>query len=163
KHLRDGLDFLRDSLVDEFETRGATVLNDPWAARDAYIEVILNGDRDHFIAEHGRTGLDADARALGLDLLEIQYRAMLMYTSCGWFFDDIAGLEAVFVLRHAGMVIDLSRRALDLDLEPGFLEILGRARSNVDDKTGRDVYEEWVAPYMSTHAPGSSGARSARH
>lgn len=163
KHLRYGLDLLRDSLIDDFETRGATVLDDPWAARDAYIEVILGGDEDLFIEEHGRPGLGAGARALALHLLEIQYRAMLMYTSCGWFFDDIAGLEAVFVLRHAGMVIDLSRKALDVDLEPGFLEILERARSNVGDKTGRDVYEEWVAPYMSTHAPDSSGSRSARH
>mgnify|MGYP006177558039 CR=1 FL=1 len=52
---------------------------------------------------------------------------MLMYTSCGWFFDDISGLESVFVLRQAGRVIDLARRALDRDLEPAFLEILGKA------------------------------------
>lgn len=161
EHLRDALDFLRDSLIDDFETRGATVLEDPWTARDAYIDVILGGDEDAFLGQHGRSGLDADGRALALDLLEIQHRAMLMYTSCGWFFDDISGLEAVFVLRHAGRVIELSRRTLEMDLEPGFLEILEQARSNDGKKTGRHVYEESVAPYMRTHA--SSSSRSARH
>jgi hypothetical protein len=82
---------------------------------------------------------------------------MLMYTSCGWFFDDISGLEAVFVLRHAGRVIDLARGSLGYDLEPGFLEILDRARSNVGDKTGGDVYQESVVPFMRTHSPSPSG------
>lgn len=156
-HLRAALDFLRDELIGEFESRGATVLRDPWTARDAYIEVILGRDPGEFLDEHAYGGLSSEQRALALDLLEIQHRAMLMYTSCGWFFDDISGLEAVFVLRQAGRVIDLSRRALKRDLEPGFLEILERARSNVDDRTGADVFEESVAPFMRAAPAGLSG------
>jgi alpha-amylase/alpha-mannosidase (GH57 family) len=149
-HLREALDCLRDELIDDFESKGATVLTDPWAARDAYIELILGQPSDEFLSRHAREGLSDEQRRFALDLLEIQHRAMLMYTSCGWFFDDIGGLEGVFVLRHAGRMIDLTRKALGRDLEPGFLEILERARSNVGDRTGRDVFEESVAPHLPT-------------
>lgn len=147
-HLRDALDHLRDQLIEEFETRGATVLRHPWDARDRYIEVILGRSSDSFLDEHGRPGLDPDQRELAVALLEIQHRAMLMYTSCGWFFDDIGGLEAVFVLRQAGRAIALARTALGEDLEPGFLDILEKATSNRDGLTGRDVYVESVSPFM---------------
>lgn len=146
--LREALDHLRDRMVGEFEGRGGTVLEDPWDARDHYIEVILGGAPEDFLARHGRRGLDDGQARLAIDLLEIQHRAMLMYTSCGWFFDDVSGLETVFVLRHAGRVIDLSRRVLGIDMEPGFLAILDRAPSNVDARTGRDVYLASVGPYM---------------
>jgi alpha-amylase/alpha-mannosidase (GH57 family) len=156
-HLRDALDFIRDSLIDDFESRGATVFRDPWAARDAYIDVILGTATEKgFLDAQGRPSLDEGQRRLATDLLEIQHRAMLMYTSCGWFFDDITGLEAVFVLRQAGRVVDLARRALGEDLEPGFLEILEKARSNVGDETGRTVYEASVVPHMPTHVESES-------
>lgn len=148
--LRDALDYLRDQLVDDFETRGATVLDDPWDARDHYIDVILGRAPEDFLDEHGRSGISAEQRRLARDLLEIQHRTMLMYTSCGWFFDDIAGLETVFVLRQAGRVIDLTRKVLDKDLEPDLLDILDEAASNVDGSSGRDVYLESVLPYMSS-------------
>jgi alpha-amylase/alpha-mannosidase (GH57 family) len=137
-------------------------MRDPWAARDAYIEVILGGSSDVFLDEHAHQASGAEQRRLALDLLEIQHRAMLMYTSCGWFFDDISGLESVFVLRQAGWVIDLARKALDRDLEPGFLEILDQARSNVDARTGRDVYLEEVTPHMKTGEPSSGSPRPSR-
>jgi hypothetical protein len=85
---------------------------------------------------------------MAIGLLEIQHRSMLMYTSCGWFFDDISGLEAVFVLRHAGRVAQLARELLKLDLETEFLARLEAARSNVDGMTGRDVYQREVTPFL---------------
>lgn len=151
-HLRDSLDYLRDSLIEDFASHGATVFRDPWAARDAYIEVILGRSPEEFLDDHARPDLSPEKRRLAIDLLEIQHRAMLMYTSCGWFFDDISGLEAVFVLRQAGRVIDLARRALGRDLEPGFLDVLEKAESNVDARSGRDVFYEAVASFMPTHA-----------
>ena len=146
--LRRSMDWLRDQLIPRFESAGAELLIDPWRARDEYIDVILVDSSDDFLERHGRPGLDEDGRARALALLEIQHRAMLMYTSCGWFFDDIAGIEAVLVLRHAGRVIDLARRVHHEDLEPGFLAIVEEAVSNVDNDTGRDVYLREVAPYM---------------
>jgi alpha-amylase/alpha-mannosidase (GH57 family) len=147
-HLRAALDYLRDSVIGDFETRGVTVLRDPWQARDRYIEVLLGRSEDEFLTEHGLEGADDRERRLALDLLEIQHRAMLMYTSCGWFFDDISGLEAVFVLRQAGRLIDLARSALHRDLEPGFLDLLSEARSNQDGSSGREIYQRWVLPNM---------------
>jgi alpha-amylase/alpha-mannosidase (GH57 family) len=147
-HLRDALDHVRDELIDEFETRGATVLSDPWNARDHYIEVILGRSAGSFLDEHGRPGLTPEERQTALALLEIQHRSMLMYTSCGWFFDDIAGLEAVFVLRQAGRAIALTRETLHEDPEPGFLDILEKARSNLDGRSGRDIYVDSVTPHM---------------
>jgi alpha-amylase/alpha-mannosidase (GH57 family) len=158
-HLRDALDFLRDSLVGDFESLGATALVDPWDARDHYIEVMLGRSTDSFLDEHGRPGLTDDQREMAVNLLEIQHRAMLMYTSCGWFFDDISGLESVFVLRHAGRVVDLARGTLEKDLEPGFLEILALASSNVDGMTARDVYARSVTPYMGRHRGVATGGQ----
>ncbi len=156
KHLRDALDYLRDRSIDDFESVGATVLEQPWNARDHYIEVILGGSTDEFLAAHGWPDLSVEQRALALNLLEIQHRAMLMYTSCGWFFDDISGLESVFVLRQAGRVIDLTRHTLGKDLEPGFLQILERAESNIGHHDGRYVYEDAVRPFMKT-TPADAG------
>ena len=153
--LRKALDYLRDSLIPEFDTAGADLFQDPWGARDHYIEVILGGSPDEFLDSHCHPGLDEGGRSRATDLLEIQHRAMLMYTSCGWFFDDISGIESVLVLRHAGRVIDLARRTLGMDLEPAFLEILEAAQSNDGEADGRDVYDRHVRPYLGPWAPAS--------
>jgi len=147
--LRAALDWLRDELIGPFEAVGATVLREPWEARDAYIDVILGRPEQEFLDEHGNPGTSEGQRKQAIELLEMQHRAMLMYTSCGWFFDDISGLEAVFVLRHAGRVTELARRALHLDFEPQLMARLEAAPSNVEGKTGRDVYEAEVSPFVS--------------
>jgi alpha-amylase/alpha-mannosidase (GH57 family) len=159
--LRQALDYLRDASIETFEEVGATLLQDPWEARDRYVQVILGRDADSFLTEHGRRLDDSERRRVALDMLEIQHQAMLMYTSCGWFFDDISGLESVLVLRHAGRVIDLTRRVCDNDLEPGFLEILGNARSNVAGRNGADIYREYVAPFLTSESESTSGRRAA--
>ncbi len=146
--LREALDWLRDQLIGPFEKLGADLFYDPWAARDAYIEVVLGGSASEFLDIQARPGLTAEQRDTAIWLLEIQHTAMLMYTSCGWFFDDISGLEAVFVLRHAGRVAELARQVLGLDLEPEFLSRLEAAPSNVDGMTGRDIYEREVTPFV---------------
>jgi alpha-amylase/alpha-mannosidase (GH57 family) len=147
-HLRTSLDFLRDSLIPEFERLGGELLVDAWEARDRYVEVLLGASPTSFLAKHQLRPLDPDEASRAVDLLEIQHSAMLMYTSCGWFFDDISGIETVFVLRQAGRAIDLARRATGVDLEPEFLEWLEKAHSNEEGVTGRHVYEKTVSPYM---------------
>ncbi len=146
--LRSALDWLRDQLIDPFETSGGALFLEPWSARDAYISVILGGDPGSFMAEHGRPGLDAGQEREALGLLEIQHHAMLMYTSCGWFFDDISGLEAVFVLRHAGRAVELARQVLGIDLEPELMDRLAAAPSNLDGVDGRVVYQREVSPFV---------------
>jgi hypothetical protein len=110
--------------------------------------VVLGQSEDRFLSDHAKAGLSSEQGAKATGLLEIQHRSMLMYTSCGWFFDDISGLEAVFVLRHAGRVTELARQVLGLDLEPEFLSRLESVVSNLDGVTGRDIYEREVTPFM---------------
>jgi len=75
------------------------------------------------------------------DLLEMQRSALLMFTSCGWFFSDVAGIETIQVIRYAARVVDLMNR---LGLEPPlkrFLEIMSEAKSNRAEKgNGADLF-----------------------
>lgn len=143
--LREALDFVRDRLVEVFERRAHELLKEPWAAREAYIGVILDRSPesvDRFFAAHQARALSDDERTTALRLLEAQRHAMLMYTSCGWFFDDLAGIETVQVMRYAARAIRLARDLGAEDPEPGFLERLEKGRSNVPEQgDGRRIYE----------------------
>jgi len=147
--LREGLDWLRDKLAPLYEEHGAVLFKDPWEARSDYIRVILNRDDDNkseFFARHGTSRLDEAQATRALELLELQRHAMLMYTSCGWFFDDLSGIETTQVLQYAGRAIQLAQKLFgDHHEEEGFLEILGRARSNLPGQgDGRQVYDRYV-------------------
>jgi alpha-amylase/alpha-mannosidase (GH57 family) len=135
-------------MSDQFEASRGRLFVDPWAARDSYIEILLGRPERDFMAEYGVQGLNAQAVAEAIGLLEIQKSTMLMYTSCGWFFNDLAGIETIFVLRHAGMVVELARKYTGRDLEPELLGRLQRAVSNRDGMTGRDIYVAEVAPFF---------------
>jgi alpha-amylase/alpha-mannosidase (GH57 family) len=130
KPLRAALNFLRDDAAEKFEQSG--LWRDPWAARNDYIKVIL--DPKH-------AGKEYDSRAR--DLLEMQRSSLLMFTSCGWFFSDLAGIETIQVLRYAARVIDLMNK-LGLDPpEKEFLELLSEAKSNRPEKgTGADIFQD---------------------
>lgn len=150
--LRAALDWLRDSLATRFEGLGRRLLQDPWAARDDYITVILDRSPEtvaSFLARHGRGQLDEGQCISVLKLMELQRQLMLMYTSCGWFFDDLAGIETVQVLRYAGRAIQLARELFGEDIEEPFLEHLARAHSNDPTRgDGRAIYERSVRPAM---------------
>ena len=144
--LRAALDWLRDEVAIIFEEHGALVLTDPWAAREEYIEVILDRSDENvgrFVLRHA-TG-DAPRVNTILELLEMQRNAMLMYTSCGWFFSDISGIESVQVLHYAARAIQFAERVSGTSIEPRFLDLLTPARSNVPDRgTARQIYERDV-------------------
>jgi len=150
--LRAALDRLRDDLVPRYEKAAARLLADPWAARDAYVEVILDRSPENlerWFAEHAVRELDSDERVRALELLELQRHAMLMYTSCGWFFADLAGIETVQVIQYAGRAVQLARKVFDGGeaIEEAFLEELDRAESNDPARgTGRDIYHAAVEP-----------------
>jgi len=148
--LREAMDGLRDTIAPLFEGEGRKVFQDPWAARDDYISVILDrsdASVDGFFGRHAAGGLTPEQKIRALRLMEIQRQAMLMYTSCGWFFDDLSGIETVQVLQYAGRVVQLSREIFGDSVEAGFLEGLERAKSNVPDhKDGRALYDKFVKP-----------------
>ncbi|MFY9550798.1 MAG: DUF3536 domain-containing protein [Thermoanaerobaculia bacterium] len=148
--LREALDALRDALAPLYEERAGALLTDPWAARDDYVRVILDRSPEsarRFLREHARRELTEAQRIEAWKLLELQRHAQLMYTSCGWFFDDIGGIEARQILAYAGRALQLARETLGRDLEPAVLEPLARAKSNVPETgDGRRIYEETVKP-----------------
>jgi alpha-amylase/alpha-mannosidase (GH57 family) len=142
--LRTALDWLRDQVIVIFDN--ARELGDPWAARDAYIDVVLDRRKasvDRFVAEHATT---KDTTRV-LELLEMQRNAMLMFTSCGWFFNDVSGIETVQVLQYAGRVIQLAEKLSGARLEERFMEQLSAARSNLPQYgDARQIYERDVRP-----------------
>ncbi len=148
--LRQGLDRLRDALGEIFAEESAPLLRDGWAARDDYIELLLDPGEPAqagFFARHQARPLTPEERARALRLLEMQHQAMLMYTSCGWFFSDISGIETVQNLRYAARAIELAEPFAPLDLEAVLLKSLERARSNVAaHKDGRHMWERQVRP-----------------
>jgi alpha-amylase/alpha-mannosidase (GH57 family) len=152
--LRNALDWLRDTLAPAFEKRGGELLKDPWAARNDYIDVILNRAPENveaFFAKHATHELNREERVRALKLLEMQRHAMLMYTSCGWFFDELSGLETVQVLHYAGRAIHLARKAVGEDFAGPFSEKLRDARSNLPEHAnGEEIYKKWVAPAVIT-------------
>lgn len=148
--LRQGLDRLRESLAAIFQEEGSLLLRDPWEARDDYIDILLDGGqaaREAFFARHQGRVLDADLRGRALRLLEMQHQAMLMYTSCAWFFSDVSGIETVQNLRYAFRAIELAAPFAPLDLEAVLLDDLARAKSNLEKhRDGRHLWERQVRP-----------------
>ena len=148
--LREALDWLRDELAARYEFEAGRILTDPWAARDDYINVILDRSREsaiEFIEHHaGPHDGPLDYTRI-LRLLEMQRNAMLMYTSCGWFFDELTGLETVQILQYAGRVIQIAEGLFEESFEDEFLERLSRAQSNLPEHgDGRQVYMNMVRP-----------------
>ena len=150
--LRAALDRLRDDAADLFEELGGPLLNDVWAARDDYIEVILRNDaraRDEFLLRHAGRQLDTEQRVRAFELLEAQRMTQLMYASCGWFFDDLAGHETTQILKYAAMATQLLESASGRPLLPTFLEALSEAHSNDPNQgNGADVLRRLVLPWQ---------------
>jgi len=148
--MRDGLDWLADELRDVFEERGGRLFKDSWKARDEYITIFLNSTaqaREHFIQRHGLRLLGQEERVEAFQLLEVQRMALYMFTSCGWFFDDISGLEPVQVLKYAARGMELAQPWVDKDLEAGLMKYLVTAKSNDPDyRDGKEVYDLRVRP-----------------
>ncbi|HSL82649.1 MAG TPA: DUF3536 domain-containing protein [Thermoanaerobaculia bacterium] len=156
--LRAALDWLRDELVPLYEGAAGELLRDPWDARNAYIDVVLDRSEEaleRFLAEHAARELSPDERLRARRLLELQRHAMTMYTSCGWFFNDLAGIETVQVLQYADRVLQLGHRLFGDSLEERYLERLERAESNRPAPaggTGREIFERQVRPTRVTLA-----------
>lgn len=149
--LRESLDALRDRLVALYEDHAPRVLRDPWAARDQYIDVILDrsdASIERFFAEHGRPDAATEQdQTIALKLLEMQRHAQLMFTSCAWFFDELSGIETVQVLGYAGRAIQLAAEIAMVNLEASFLQQLSEARSNLAEQgDGAKVYNMHVVP-----------------
>lgn len=152
--LRDALNELRDKLAEFYETKAKQYLANPWQAREEYISVILDRSDENiarFFSSHANRDLNEADRVCAMRLLEMQRHAMLMFTSCGWFFDEISGIETVQVIQYAARAIQLAAELGAENPEPRFLEILEKAKSNIpENQNGRVIYEKFVKPAVMT-------------
>jgi len=144
--LRKALDWFQCRADSIFVEVGKGLFKDPWEARNRYIDIRINRyDRDTFLAEQCQNSLDESKKVVVLKLLELQSNAMLMYTSCGWFFNDISGIETEQILLYAGKAIQLAEEISGEVLEPHFLELLELAEGNVLEKgNGSQIYKNVI-------------------
>lgn len=154
KPLRDALDYLRDELIVVFENEGQKYFDNVWNVRNKYINVILDRNEMNvkkFQQENFKPDLTDDDKVHAMELLEIQRQVMLMYTSCGWFFSEISGIETVQIMKYAARAMQLASRFTSKNLEEKFLEILSQAKSNIPEfGTGKDIFERFVKPSIIT-------------
>jgi alpha-amylase/alpha-mannosidase (GH57 family) len=147
--LRQALDFLRDENAAHFEATRGSLFLDPWQARHESIALILdpNQVREQFLYNQAGRWLSMDELWRALAYLELQRMLLLMYTSCGWFFNDISGIETIQILKYAGRAIDLMSQLGLPSARERFLEILSEAKSNRPEMgDGADIYRQFVEP-----------------
>ena len=143
KPLRDAMNYLRDKLSDIYEENN--IFSDAWDARNKYINVVLDRSEDNineFLKENVERELTPDEKVRALMFLEMQRDSLLMFTSCGWFFDEISRIEPVQIMRYAARAIEIAKILTGVDLEPSYLKILADAPSNVPElQDGAKIYE----------------------
>lgn len=148
--LRGAMDWLGDNLARIFEDCSAGLLKEPWLAREAYIKVILDRDRDKveaFLQAHSQKQLSNDEKIKILKLLEMQRHCLFMYTSCGWFFDEVSGIETVQVMVYAARAMQLAKEISGISLEEAYKGLLERAPSNIPEfYNGAYAYEKFIQP-----------------
>jgi alpha-amylase/alpha-mannosidase (GH57 family) len=147
--LRKAFDFLRDRVHGYFDQERGKLFMDPWVARNDYIQLVLDPEasRKEFLKKHAGRELSEMEQVKALTHLEIQRNAMLMYTSCGWFFTEISGIETVQVMKYAARIFDLLETLGFESPETQFLDILSEAKSNIPEfGTGADVYRRFAEP-----------------
>lgn len=153
KPLRDALTWLKDKVDLIFEKEGVNFFKDVWESRDGYIDVIFDRSREsveEFFGRFKKRELSDAEKVTALKLLEMERQTLLSFTSCGWFFSDISGIETVQILKYAARTIQLTIELTGIDdLEPRFLDMLSLAPSNAPNiGNGRAVYENSVKPYV---------------
>jgi alpha-amylase/alpha-mannosidase (GH57 family) len=154
KPLRAALDFLRNENIGPFEETRGKLFTFPWLARDESISLVLDPlrSREHFLFEHAGRWLSSDERSRALIYLELQRMLLLMYTSCGWFFNDISGIETIQILKYSARALDLMEQLGLPSVRDKFLDILSEARSNRREMgTGTDIFRQFVEPSNPRH------------
>jgi alpha-amylase/alpha-mannosidase (GH57 family) len=149
KPLRDALDYLRDANIPPFAATRGSLFTDPWHARDDSIALVLDSteSREKLLFDHAGRWLSRDEQTRALTYLELQRMLLLMYTSCGWFFNDISGIETIQILKYAARAIDLMEQLRLPSVRDKVLEILHEAKSNRPGMgTGADIYRRFVEP-----------------
>ena len=148
--LRDSLDWLRDKLIEIYQETGSKFFRDPWFTRNEYVHLLRDRSKENvteFLQRHQLKELSAEEKIDALRLLEMQRHTLLMYTSCGWFFEEISRPEGVQILRYASRALELAGEIAGVHLRQEFINRLAKAPSNVEIfGNGKEVYQQLVAP-----------------
>ncbi|MGB7375092.1 MAG: DUF3536 domain-containing protein [Rivularia sp. (in: cyanobacteria)] len=148
--LRDSLNWLRDKLVEVYQEQGSKYFSDPWKTRDEYVEILLDRSPSNissFLNRHQKHKLQASEQVDALRLLEMQRHSLLMFTSCGWFFEELSRPEGTQILRYAARAMELAAEVAGVQLEKDFLQLLEQAPTNIESfRTGAEVYRQLVLP-----------------
>ncbi len=148
KPLRQAMDYLRDEMIKLCTQEGAKYYKNFWEARNNYIDVIISRSKtsiEKFLLENTRKNLSSKNKVQAIKLMEIQRFCQLMYTSCGWFFADISGIETTQIMKYAARAIELAKEFSDTNFEKHYLSILQKAKSNIHEfGSGKEIYNKWV-------------------
>lgn len=148
--LRNAIDWLRNAFDKQFEEVISAYHSHPWELRNHFIEVIQNRNEsniDAFVKKHIKQKLTEEQTTEIIRMLEMEKNSLFMQTSCGWFFNELSGIETVQILQYANRGIQLAEDVRDVDFEAGFLERLAQAKSNLKEHgTGADIYKKFVKP-----------------
>lgn len=111
-------------------------------ARDRYVWAVVGAvDPDAFVADEAPTRLTARQTETALTLLELQRYVMSTFTSCGWFFNDVGGIETVQIIKYAARAVELLELLGQPSPEPALLSELELARSNAREVgTAADIF-----------------------
>ncbi|MDX5437809.1 MAG: DUF3536 domain-containing protein [Pontibacter sp.] len=150
KPLRESFDWIRDELTPLYEQEMQKLGADPWATRNDYIQVIMDRSEENvenFIKSHTSKELSQEEKVRFLKLMEMQYHTLLIYTSCGWFFDEVTGIESMQDVFYAARALQLANEISGKDYETHFLELLENAKSNIkQNKDAAEAYRKHVTP-----------------
>ena len=150
--LRKAFDWARDEFISLYEQEMEPFTDDPWKVRNEYIQVVLDRSRGNvgeFLSNHFGNDLKHEDRVMLLKLLEMQYHCMLMYTSCGWFFDEVTGIESMQDIGYAARAVQLAEEVSGNCYEPHFVELLEQVPSNMAEfKSAAGAYEKYVKPMI---------------
>ncbi len=153
--LRSALDFLRDEAEKNFAIYGQRLLRDPWEARNGYIRLLLKSQSpEEFLREYAQRPLSGLEREKALALLEMQHNALLMFTSCAWFFSELSGIETVQIMKYAARVIEFHEQLGFPSPRARFLELMAKAQSNIRERgSGADIYLREAEPSRVSFEP----------
>jgi hypothetical protein len=156
--LRDAMDWLSLESHRVFEAEASLRFDDPWAARNEYVRVVSGSETiEDFLSGRLSPSISTADRVRVAELLEMERNALRIFTSCGWFFDDLAGIEPIQILRYAARALDLSG-PIRVKLEKGFLDRLGKARSNeVPERDGATIFLQEASPKIPGHVRVAAG------
>jgi alpha-amylase/alpha-mannosidase (GH57 family) len=147
--LRNALVYLRDKLRAIY-IREMSLLssNDPKEIRNSYIDVLTEKvNKNDFIKKcvDKTDPLNKKIIHRFFSLLEGQKYSMFMFTSCGWFFSEISGLETMQNMRYAIKASELHQMTNNQDILSPFLSELENARSNISTYgSGRNIVESII-------------------